>query len=253
MNFGRRRNQPEPEEPTTGIEDVAELDEAPEADEVDEETAEVVDADELEEYEDDDPDADDVDQDDDEVDYRADGPFDFEEVELGGDEVTRIDLGTLIITPWPGLNLQLQVNEGTQQVQAVTGVWQKSGLEVALFAAPAHGGLARELRDDAVEEAQQAGGTTEIVEGPFGPEIRRVLPQTGPKGEQLFHVSRVWFVEGPRWLLRGTLLGEAALDQDETAAAPFLEFFRNLVVRRGDKPMVPGGLITMELPQSKER
>lgn len=251
MNFGRRRNQPE--EATTGIEDEATVDETAGDDEVDEETADVAEGEELEEYEDDDPDADEIDQDDDEVDYRADGPFDIEEVDLGGDEVTRIDLGTLIITPWPGLNLQLQVNEGTQQVQAVTGVWQKSGLEIALFAAPAHGGLAREFREDVVEEAQQAGGTTEVVEGPFGPEIRRVLPQTGPKGEQLFHVSRVWFVEGPRWLLRGTLLGEAALDQDETASAPFLEFFRNLVVRRGDKPMVPGGLMTMELPQSKER
>lgn len=252
MNFGRRRNQPEPDEPTTAGDDALVLDESVESAEDDEEV-EAVDADELEEYEDDDPDADEVEQDEDESDYRADGPFDIEEVDLGGDEVTRIDLGTLIITPWPGLNLQLQVNEASQQVQAVTGVWQKSGLEVALFAAPAHGGLAREFREDVVEEAQQAGGTTEVVDGPFGPEVRRVLPQTGPKGEQLFHVSRVWFVEGPRWLLRGTLLGEAALDQDEAASAPFLEFFRNLVVRRGDKPMVPGGLMTMELPQSKER
>jgi hypothetical protein len=76
------------------------------------------------------------------------------------------------------------------------------------------------------------------------------MPQTGPNGEQLFHVSRVWFAEGPRWLLRGTLLGEAALDASNDAkAGPFLEFFRNLVVRRGNKPMVPGELITMELPK----
>ncbi len=30
--------------------------------------------------------------------------------------------------------------------------------------------------------------------------------------------------------------------------APFVELFRNLVVRRGDKPMVPGELIPMKLP-----
>lgn len=183
------------------------------------------------------------------VDWRADGPFDSEEVDLTDDKVTRVDLDSVIITPWDGLGLQLQVNEASRQVQAVTAVWKNSGLEVTLFAAPASGGLAEELREDAVDEAEQAGGTATLAQGPFGSEVRRVLPQEGPSGEQLFHVSRIWFAEGPRWLLRGTLLGEAALgDADAPLVAPFTELFRNLVVRRGDKPMVPGELIPMKLP-----
>lgn len=255
MNFGRRRGKAEPERPADEkLPPEADQETAPEAEDpdlievdqqVDEQEAD--EQDDAGEFDDLEPEADDADED-----LRADGPFDFDEVDLGVDDVTRVDLGTLIVTPWPGLNLQLQVNEGTRQVQALTGVWQKSGLEVALFAAPASGGLARELRDDIIEEAQQAGGTAEVAQGPFGAEIRRVLPQQGPKHEQLYHVSRIWFAEGPRWLLRGTLLGEAALGQDETKAAPFLEFFRNLVVRRGDKPMVPGEQMTMELPRTKE-
>ncbi|MFT4108023.1 DUF3710 domain-containing protein [Propionicimonas sp.] len=185
------------------------------------------------------------------VDWRADGPFDAEEVELGDDQVTRIDLGSLIVTPWEGLGLQLQVNEATRAVQAVTAVWRNSGLEVALFAAPASGGLADELREDVVEEAEQGGGTATLADGPFGAEVRRVLPQEGAGGEQLFHVSRIWFAEGPRWLLRGTLLGEAAIgDAEAPLVSPFVEFFRNLVVRRGGKPMVPGELIPMTLPES---
>ncbi len=187
------------------------------------------------------------------VDWRSDGPFDADEVELSGDSVTRVDLGALVITPWDGLGLQLQVTEATRAVQAVTAVWKNSGLEVALFAAPASGGLADELREDVVEEAEQAGGNAELAEGPFGSEVRRVLPQDGPGGEQLFHVSRIWFAEGPRWLLRGTLLGEAALgDADAPLVSPFVEFFRNLVVRRGDKPMVPGELIPMTLPEAAQ-
>lgn len=187
---------------------------------------------------------------DDGIDWRADGPFDSEEVDLTGDQVTRIDLGALVVTPWDGLGLQLQVNEATRQVQAVTAVWKNSGLEVALFAAPASGGLADELREDVIEEAEQAGGSAALADGPFGAEVRRVLPQEGPDGEQLFHVSRLWFAEGPRWLLRGTLLGEAAIgDADAPLVAPFAEFFRNLVVRRGAKPMVPGELIAMNLPE----
>lgn len=184
-----------------------------------------------------------------EQDWRYDGPFDIDEVDLDG-EAPRIDLDTLIITPWDGLNLQLQVDEQSRRVLAVTGVWAESGLEVALFAAAADGGLADDLREAAVAEAAELGGTVEVADGPFGPELRRVLPHTGPQGEQLFHVSRLWFVEGPRWLLRGTLLGEAALDVDDaTKAAPFLEFFRNVVVRRGSQPMVPGNRITMALPE----
>lgn len=186
---------------------------------------------------------------DDEVDWRADGPFDSEEVDLG-DEVARVDLGSLVITPWEGLGLQLQVNEASRAVQAVTAVWKNSGLEVTLFAAPASGGLADELREDAVDEAEQGGGSATVEDGPFGAEVRRVLPQEGPGGEQMFHVSRIWFAEGPRWLLRATLLGEAAIgDADAPVVAPFVEFFRNLVVRRGSKPMVPGELIPMTLPE----
>lgn len=182
-------------------------------------------------------------------DWRIDGPFDIDEVDLGT-EVPRIDLETVVITPWDGLNLQLQVDEQSRRVLAATGVWADSGLELVLFAAPARGGLAEELRVAAAAEAEELGGTVEIADGPFGPEIRRVLPHTGPQGEQLYHVSRVWFAEGPRWLLRGTLLGEAALDaEDLTKAAPFVEFFRNVVVRRGDQPMVPGDRITMRLPE----
>lgn len=182
-------------------------------------------------------------------DWRVDGPFDFEEVDISSDGVARIDLGALIVTPWDGLGLQLQVDEQSRQVRSVTGVWHDSGLEVSLFAAPASGGLADDLRAEAVEEAEQAGGSAEIVTGEFGPELRRVLPQTGPKGEQLFHVSRVWYAEGPKWLLRGTLLGEAALDPESKEAAPFRELFHNLVVRRGSSPMVPGELIAMTLPE----
>lgn len=194
----------------------------------------------------------DVSDDSEQVDWRADGPFDSEEVDLDGD-VPRIDLETLILTPWDGLNLQLQVDEQTRRVLAVTGVWGQSGLEVAVYAAPTRGSLAEELLAAAIAEATELGGTTETVTGAFGPELHRVLPQSGPKGEQLYHVSRVWYAEGPKWLLQATLLGEAALPGAEpSAAAPFVEFFRNLVVRRGNQPMVPGDRITMKLPEGAD-
>ena len=225
---------------------VAEVEDDPDAEtasDSDEETDDADDADEDDEF-----DGDEEDQDDEQEDPRADGPFDFDEVDLGADEVQRMDLGSLILTPWEGMGLQLHVNEATQQVVAALAFWEQSGLELALLAAPTSGGLAEELREDLTEEAEQAGGSATTVKGPFGPELRRVLPVEGPNGEQLFQVSRTWFAEGPRWLLRGTLLGEAGLTEAaEGASAPFVEFFRNVVVRRGDGPMVPGEVIAMTM------
>ena len=189
-----------------------------------------------------------------EIDWRADGPFDAEEVELG-DEVRRLDLGALVVTPFDGLQLQLQVNPETKQAGAFTAIWRQSGLEVALFAASSGGGMAEEFLEDVLEEAAQAGGSATIEDGPFGPQVRRLLPEEGkaPTGKKKdtrrVHVSWVWFAEGPRWLLRGTLLGEAAIGAtDAPEAAPFVEFFRNIVVRRGGKPMVPGDQVPLDVP-----
>lgn len=252
MIFGRKRKS-EPTAEELSEDSAVETEETEPEEATDSETdaeaesttdeAEVEDADDTEIEEADEAEVEDID-------WRENGPFDDSEVELEGDEVTRVSLGPLTVTPWDGLGLQLQVVEDTKAVRSITAVWKNSGLEVALFAAPASGGLAEELREDLLDEAESSGGSATLAEGPFGPEIRRVLPQEGPKGEQLFHVSRIWFAEGPRWLLRGTLLGEAAVGD---AAAPivtvFVEFFRNLVVHRGDKPMVPGELITLNLPE----
>lgn len=183
-------------------------------------------------------------------DPRGDGPFDLEEVALDVDEVQRIEFGPLIITPFEGLGLQLHGNPETGTIQALLATYEESGLEVALFAAPRSGSLADELREEIIEEATQGGGHAQEASGPFGPEIRRVMPVDGPEGEQLFHVSRVWLVDGPRWLLRGSLMGQAAMVEDEaTPSDVFVEFFRNIVVRRDDAPRVPGELIQLALPE----
>ena len=188
---------------------------------------------------------------DDDFDPRADGPFDFDEVDLDADDVERVTFGPLIITPFDGLGLQLHGDPATGTVRALLAAYGESGLELALFAAPRTDGLAEELREETIEEATGAGGHAEIADGPFGPEVRRVLPMEGPEGEQLFHVSRIWLVEGPRWLLRGTLMGRAGMVEGEAEPADvFVEFFRNVVVNRDDEPRVPGELITLSLPDA---
>jgi Protein of unknown function (DUF3710) len=185
-------------------------------------------------------------------DWRAEGPFDIDEVDLDADtedDPPRIDLGSMVLTGFPGAELRLQVAEETQQIVSAMLVTGDSALELGTYAAPRSGGLWAELRDEMIESATEAGGSAALVEGPFGVELRRLLPVSTPDGEQGYQPSRMWVVEGPRWLLRGIVYGQAALEDGiDSPVAELLTAFRHVVVRRGDEPMAPGELLPLHLP-----
>ncbi|WP_415632079.1 DUF3710 domain-containing protein [Propionibacterium sp.] len=184
-------------------------------------------------------------------DWRADGPFDISEVDLDADDVERLDFGCLVLTPFDGMQLQLQVNQQTQEVQAILILEGQSVLELSLFAAPSDRVMLGQVRDEMLANTSKDGGTFTLSKGPFGTEVRRVVPITTPDGQHGYHVSRTWFAQGPRWLLRGVVMGEAGLSEGSDGPGELLyEFFANTVVRRGDRPMVPGDLITLSLPES---
>lgn len=186
-------------------------------------------------------------------DWRYDGPFDISEVDLSADAeagIERVDLGSLIVTPEEEVGVQLQLQQETGDVQALVAMHQNSGLEVALFAAPAKSSMIAEVREGLTEATLQSNGTIDLAEGPFGTEIRRLLPIEAPDGETYLHPSRIWMVQGPRWLLRGVLMGEAGMQDDlQGSAGVLLEFFRNIVVNRDTVARVPGDLVLLRLPE----
>ncbi len=208
----------------------------------------------------------------DEAEWRADGPYDVTEVGLdvadddGADEETaddetaadptdgngnpRIDLGSMLVTGFAGAELRLQVSEESQQVVSVMLISGDSAIELGAYAAPRTGGFWPELRDELIESATEAGGSAALVEGPFGVELRRLLPVTTPDGEQGYQPSRMWVVEGPRWLLRGILYGQAALEDGvDGPVAPLITAFKQVIVRRDAQAMAPGDLLPLELPK----
>lgn len=185
---------------------------------------------------------------------REKGPFDIEEVDLEADEdeVSRIDLGSVIATPFEGMSIQLQVNRESNQVQSILVGDGESALEVAVFAAPMKSTLAPEIREEMAKATQAQKGQIAVIEGPFGTELRRALPVKDPEGRDATHLSRTWLVSGPGWLLRGTLLGKATFEPDnEEAQVALFEFFSNLIVRRGTQPAAPGSLLPMKVPETK--
>ena len=185
---------------------------------------------------------------------RDEGPFDIEEVDLDQDDVQRIDLGALVVTPFEGMQLQLQVDEAKQQVQSFLVGDGASAMEVALFAGPRRTSMLAEIRDEIAAASEKEGGEVTLLEGPFGVELRRRQPVTDPQGRQGIHVSRTWLVGGPGWVQRGIVFGRAAIEaEDEDAVIALLECFGNLVVRRGTAPAVPGGLIPLSVPNLEQK
>lgn len=181
---------------------------------------------------------------------REEGPFDIEEVDLDADDVKRIDLGTLIVTPFPKMSMQLQVDKKKEKIQAILVADGSSAIEVAVFAGPSRSTMNGEIRSEVIKATERAGGRASVVKGPFGAEIHRRLPVTDSKGKPAMHMSRTWLASGPGWVLRGVVMGKAALNhQDELAQLTLLEFFSNLVVRRGTQPAVPGSMLPMTVPQ----
>lgn len=190
----------------------------------------------------------------DDQEWRESGPFDISEVELEKEDedvvARRIDLGSLILTGFEEMELRLQVAEETQQIASAIMIKEDSALEVAVFAAPRSGGYWAELRGDIMQSAEEAGGSATLAEGPYGTELRRLLPVTTPDGEQGYQPSRMWVAQGPRWLLRGVIYGQAAVvDGLEPPVAQWLDSFRKIIVRRGEAAKVPGDLLPLTLPE----
>lgn len=190
----------------------------------------------------------------DDQEWREDGPFDIEEVDLDVEPdpgSPRIDLGSLVLTGFEGLELRLQVSEESKQVVSAMMVRGDSALEVAAFAAPRSGGLWSEVRADMMKSTTESGGSVAVVEGPFGTELRRLLPVKTPDGKKGYQPSRMWVAQGPRWMLRGIVYGQAAVaDGLESPVAELLETFRHIVVRRGDDPKAPGDLLPLTMPDN---
>jgi hypothetical protein len=251
--FGRKKQQATPSEPED-LDD--ELDDAEADDDMDEEddedtAAESPEDDDEDVYDDDHEDA----QDewvayDESQDWREEGPFDITEVDLEGDDIARLDLGSLIVTPEEGMQLQIIADAESGNGLALVLGLNGSAMQIEVKAAPNSGGFAADIRGDIMDETRAAGGRTELAKGPYGTELRRVVQVEGADGEDAFAPMRDWLVEGPRWLLVARLMGEAAIDVEGNGASEiFDEAFRNLIVRRGDDPMAPGQTVPIRVPE----
>lgn len=157
-----------------------------------------------------------------------------------------VDLGGVKILPREGLQLRLEVEEGSKRVVAVGLDYADSSLQVQPFAAPRTTGLWHEIRGQIAEQIAKQGGKSKVVPGPFGPELMAEIVAIAPGQPGTKRLARFIGVDGPRWFLRGVIAGAATTDPD--AAAKVEDLFRSIVVVRGNSPMPPRDLIPIIVP-----
>lgn len=176
------------------------------------------------------------------LDRETQGPFD--EVEVSGVR-PYVDLGSLKLVPREGLNLRLEVEEGTGRVVAAALDFRGSTLQVQPFAASRNAGLWGEIRAQLGEQVAKQGGRVDEVSGVLGTELSCRVPVTTPAGPG-FQDVRFIGVDGPRWFLRGVIAGPAAVDPEQGAV--MMELFRAIVVVRGQLPLPPRELLPLRVP-----
>lgn len=177
------------------------------------------------------------------------GPFDADD--LPEDGLERVDLGSLLIAPAPGRQLRLQVDEKTGAVQAVLLVGSDGALELRAFAAPRGGDLWSEVRPQLAAETAQRGGTATEREGRFGTELVCANPVRQDDGSVRVQPTRIIGVNGPRWLLRATLLGRPAMEP--AGAESWEDAIAQMAVRRGREPMPVGEALPVVMPPQATR
>lgn len=174
------------------------------------------------------------------------GPMDIDDIDLDDGEVAWVDLGSLLIAPGPGMQLRMQVDEASQRVQAVILTTSDGALEVMAFAAPRNGTLWDDVRPQIAADMARRGGSTAEREGPWGTELLCQLQVQRGDGTPTVQPSRIIGIDGPRWMVRATLLGRPAVDPE--AAQLWEAVVANLVVRRGNEPMPVGDQLPIVLP-----
>lgn len=176
------------------------------------------------------------------------GPYDADAL---SDGIERVDLGSLLVAPSPGRELRLQVNESTGEVGAVLLVAEEGALEVQAFSAARSGGLWDQVRPQIVADVARRGGQSGERVGRFGPELLCRVPAKMPDGSDGVQVSRIIGVDGPRWMLRATLLGRPAVEPD--SAGEWEEAISRMAVRRGNEAMPVGRPLPFVLPPEARR
>lgn len=162
---------------------------------------------------------------------RPDGPWDESEADSS---VELIDFGSIRLRPKAGVEVRVEVHQESGQVSRLVAATNEASVFLQPFATPKSRPMWPELSKKIIQQAKDAGQTTQELDGEFGVEL---LISDGTR----------WVgIDGPRWLLRCIYTGPA----QKRGGEPLLEsFVRESVVVRGDLPWPPGDGLPIKMPE----
>ena len=174
---------------------------------------------------------------------KAVGPYD--EAEAPEDDEL-LECGALRLPPVEGATIQFTVERNREVVLGAVYIVGESALQLQVFAAPKSSDLWDDVRADMISSIASQGGSSREAEGDYGQEIHAQMPV---EGSRTVNPVRYLGIDGPRWLLRATLTGRAAVD-DAEARSLLRAVLDRLVVVRGVAAHPPRDILPLEVPRS---
>jgi hypothetical protein len=172
------------------------------------------------------------------------GPFDLAEV---ANLENVIDFGAVKL---PNVNrnlsIKVELEEDTRRLVALTLQTQTSMLQVSLFSAPKNSPVWQEVLEVLTFSLESQNAQVDSVVGSFGRELLVTMDVPNEDVGVVRQQIRFIGVDGPRWLLRGSITGEAHSNLSEQAEIE--RIFRSIVVDRGPEALPPRELVPLTMP-----
>ncbi len=176
---------------------------------------------------------------------RASGPWDASEREITPDY---LDFSSILVRGVPGLELQV-ASDGQSHVAVLVGL-HESAVELRAIAASKSGNDWDLLIDDVTAEIRDRGAEPVERQGVFGTEVLTQFPAKDPEGNDVVQPACFMGVVGPRWLLRATIIGPAALDGGPESA--LVAVVKDVIVRRGQEARLLGEPLPLTVPEQMQ-
>lgn len=174
---------------------------------------------------------------------RSSGPYDVAEA---NEDLELLDLGGLKILFVDDLEINVEVDEDSDEVMAVTLVRGEGAVQVRPFSAQGTSGLWEDARAEIKAGISSDGGLVDEVSGMFGTELRAQVSAEDENGKPFIQPIRFVGVNGPGWMLQGIFLGEGT---DPEAAADLEAIFRSVVVDATSEGVPAGHPLPLTSPQ----
>lgn len=163
--------------------------------------------------------------------WRDVGPRDVSEVDTS---IGYVDHGCVLVPRIEGLRIAPLGSLTDGKAAGIRIGLGTSLIEVEVYAAPRSGGVWTEVRHSLRELAQSMGASVTSSTGRYGVEQQISIPVNLPDGGKGQTLVREIGHEGPRWMSRIKILGEAVTDPQTAHRCEMV--IDRLVIVRGSEP-----------------